>query len=108
MAIGEKATAGTPPLLNEPTDVVVAPSGDIFITEGHSFAGGANRVTKYASDGTFVMEWGGTGSGGGEFNVPHTIALDSQGRLFVGDRANNRIQIFDQAGTLLDVWYQFG
>ena len=44
----------------------------------------------------------------GEFNVPHTIALDSQGRVFVGDRANNRIQIFDQEGTLLDVWYQFG
>ncbi len=108
MAIGEKSTAGDPPLLNEPTDVVVAPSGDIFITEGHSFAAGANRVTKYAGDGTFVTSWGGTGAGAGEFNVPHTIALDSQGRLFVGDRANNRIQIFDQAGTLLDVWYQFG
>ncbi len=108
MAIGERGTAGDPPLLDEPTDVVVAPNGDIFITEGHSFADSANRVTKYAGDGTFVMSWGGTGSRAGEFNVPHTIALDSQGRLFVGDRANNRIQIFDQAGTLLDVWYQFG
>ena len=108
MAIGEKGTAGAPPLLDEPTDVVVAGNGDIFITEGHSFADGANRVTKYAGDGTFVMSWGHTGSGAGEFNVPHTIAIDSQDRLFVGDRANNRIQIFDQAGTLLDVWYQFG
>ncbi len=108
MTIGERGTAGDPPLVNEPTGVVVAPGGEIFITEGHSFARGANRVTKYAADGTFLLSWGGTGSGPGEFNVPHTIALDSQGRLFVGDRANNRIQIFDQQGTLLDVWYQFG
>ena len=108
MTIGEKGTAGDPPLLSEPTDVVVAPNGDIFITEGHSFTDGANRVSKYAADGTFLMSWGGTGSGAGEFNVPHTIAIDSQGRVFVGDRGNNRIQIFDRAGTLLDVWYQFG
>ena len=108
LTIGERGTPGDPPLLDEPTDVIVTPGGEIFITEGHSFAPGANRVTKWAADGTFVMSWGGTGSGPGEFNVPHTIALDSQGRLFVGDRANNRIQIFDQEGTLLDVWYQFG
>ena len=108
LTIGERGTAGDPPLLNEPTDVVVAPGGEIFITEGHSFAPGANRVSKFAADGTFLMSWGSTGSGPGEFNVPHTIALDSQGRVFVGDRANNRIQIFDQQGTLLDVWYQFG
>ena len=108
MTIGERGTAGDPPLVNEPTGVVVVPSGEIFITEGHSFASGANRVTKYAADGSFLLSWGETGSGPGEFNVPHTIAVDSQGRLFVGDRANNRIQIFDQQGTLLDVWYQFG
>ena len=108
LTIGERGTAGDPPLLNEPTDVVVAPGGEIFITEGHSFAPGANRVSKFAADGTFLMSWGRTGSGPGEFNVPHTIALDSQGRVFVGDRANNRIQIFDQQGTLLDIWYQFG
>ena len=108
LTIGERGNPGDPPLLSEPTDVIVTSSGDIFITEGHSFAPGANRVTKWAADGAFVMSWGRTGSGPGEFNVPHTIALDSQGRLFVGDRANNRIQIFDQEGTLLDVWYQFG
>ena len=108
MTIGEKGRAGEPPLLDEPTDVVVAPSGEVFITEGHSFANGANRVSKYTADGTFIMQWGGTGSGAGQFNVPHTIALDSGGRVFVGDRANNRIQIFDQAGAVLDVWYQFG
>jgi hypothetical protein len=109
MTIGQKGTEGDPPgLLSEPTDVAIAPNGDIFITEGHSFSQGVNRVSKFASDGTFIMSWGSTGSGAGEFNVPHTIALDSQGRVFVGDRANNRIQIFDQDGNFLDVWYQFG
>ena len=109
MTIGQKGNGGDPPaLLSEPTDVAIAPNGDIFITEGHSFSQGANRVSKFASDGTFIMSWGGTGSGAREFNVPHTIALDSQGRVFVGDRGNNRIQIFDQDGNFLDVWYQFG
>jgi hypothetical protein len=109
MTIGQKGMAGDPPdLLSEPTDVAIAPNGDIFITEGHSFAQGVNRVSKFADDGTFIMSWGSTGSGPGEFNVPHTIAFDSQGRVFVGDRGNNRIQIFDQGGNFLDVWYQFG
>jgi hypothetical protein len=109
MTLGERGQAGDPPLrLSEPTDVAVAPNGDIFITEGHSFSAGVNRVSKFRSDGTFLMSFGGSGSGPGEFNVPHTIAFDSRGRVFVGDRANNRIQIFDQDGRFLDVWYQFG
>ena len=106
MTLGQKGTAGDPPrFFNQPTDVVVAPNGNIFVTEGHG--GGGNRVSKYSSDGRFIMSWGSTGSGVGEFIVPHTIALDSQDRVFVGDRMNNRIQIFDQQGNFLDVWYQF-
>ena len=109
MTLGERGEAGDPPSrLSEPTDVAVAPNGDVFVTEGHSFSQGVNRVSKFRADGTFVMSWGGTGSGPGEFNVPHALAFDSRGRLFVGDRGNNRIQIFDQDGTFLDVWYQFG
>jgi hypothetical protein len=109
MTIGRRGVAGDPPaLLSEPTDVAVARSGEIFVTEGHSFSAGANRVSKFARDGTFILSWGATGSGPGELNVPHTVALDSQGRVFVGDRGNNRIQIFDPSGALLDVWYQFG
>ena len=87
---------------------VTAPNGDIFITEGHAIGGAINRVSKWSKDGTFIKAWGRTGAAQGEFNVPHTIALDSRGRLFVGDRANNRIQIFDQNGTFLDEWTQFG
>ena len=94
--------------LRQPTDVVTAPNGDIFITEGHVIGGSVNRVSKWSKDGAFIKAWGATGSGPAEFNVPHTIALDSRGRLFVGDRANNRIQIFDQSGTFLEEWTQFG
>jgi sugar lactone lactonase YvrE len=107
MTLGQKGRQGDPPqLLTQPTDLVVAPNGNIFVTEGHGQGG--NRVSKYSSEGTFIMSWGTTGSGAGQFVVPHTIALDSQGRVFVGDRMNNRIQIFDQDGEFLDVWYQFG
>jgi len=106
MTLGQKGRQGDPPqLLTQPTDLVVAPNGNIFVTEGHGQGG--NRVSKYSSDGTFIMSWGTTGSGAGQFVVPHTIALDSRGRVFVGDRMNNRIQIFDQDGKFLDVWYQF-
>jgi sugar lactone lactonase YvrE len=94
--------------LREPTDVVTTPSGDIFVTEGHVIGGPVNRVSKWSKDGRFLMAWGKTGSGPGELNVPHAIAVDSRGRLFVADRANNRIQIFDQAGTFIDEWTQFG
>lgn len=109
MRIGETDQAGEPPnQLTQPTAVAVAPNGDIFITEGHNNNGPVARVSKFAADGTFLMSWGGFGTGIGEFRTPHTIAFDSQGRVFVGDRHNNRIQIFDQDGNFLDLWYQFG
>jgi sugar lactone lactonase YvrE len=65
-------------------------------------------VVKFDKTGKFIKEWGHKGSGPGELSEPHAIAMDSQGRLFVGDRENNRIQIFDQDGKALDEWRQFG
>lgn len=98
-----------PGLFDEPTDVAIASNGDIFITEGHSGGtAGNDRVSKFSRDGKFIKTWGKSGPGNGEFNLPHTIAIDSRGRLFVGDRSNNRIQIFDQEGRYLDTWRQFG
>jgi len=110
MTIGTAGVAGdgAEGRLREPTDVVTTASGDIFITEGHAIGGPVNRISKWSHDGKFVKAWGRTGSAPGELNVPHTIAVDSRGRLFVGDRANNRIQIFDQNGTFLEEWTQFG
>ena len=111
MTIGEPGKAGGPPaLLTSPTGVIVAPDGHVFVTEGHdnSPKAAVARVSKWTADGTFVKTWGRTGSAPGEFSTPHVIAMDSRGRLFVGDRNNNRIQIFDQEGNFLDLWYQFG
>lgn len=94
-------------LFDQPTDVLVTPSGDIFVTDSHR-GGLNNRVVHFSPDGRFVGEWGMKGSGPGQISEPHTIAMDSRGRLFVGDRENNRIQIFDQQGRFLDEWRQFG
>ena len=91
---------------NMPSDVITAPNGDIFVGDGHG--GNSNaRIVKFSADGTFIKTWGEPGSAPGQFNAPHGLAMDSQGRLFVADRGNNRIQIFDQEGNFLDEWYQF-
>ena len=93
--------------LSEPNDVVTAPNGDIFVGDGHS-GQGANakpgtpaRIVKYDKTGRFIKEWGKLGSAPGEFRTPHGLAFDSRGRLFVADRGNVRIQIFDQDGKFL-------
>ena len=114
LTIGVAGEAGDPPThLTEPNDVITAPNGDIFVAESHSGQGNnatpdtPARINKYAADGTFIMSWGTWGSGPGEFKTPHALAWDSQGRLFVSDRGNNRIQIFDADGNFLEEWDQF-
>ncbi len=108
MTLGRKGVAGDgPDTFTKPSDVLVAPNGDIFVADGHD-AGGNNRIVKFSSDGTFITAWGSTGSEAGQFRDPHALAMDSQGRLFVGDRGNSRIQIFDQDGNHLETWTQFG
>ena len=108
MTLGEAGVAGDDSgHFNGPTDVLVAPNGDIFVSDGHD-AESNNRVLKFSEDGQFLKSWGTSGSAAGEFSVPHDLAMDSQGRLFVADRDNNRIQIFDQEGEFLEEWSQFG
>ena len=78
------------------------------MAEGHSSAPGSPaRVFKFSKDGKLIKTWGQLGDGPDDFDQPHALAMDSKGRLFVGDRSNNRIKIFDQDGKLLDTWYQF-
>jgi len=108
MVLGEAGVTGDgPDHFGSPTDVLVAPNGDFFVSDGHE-PDSNNRVLKFSSDGRFLMAWGMSGSRIGEFSVPHAMAMDSQGRLFVADRANNRIQIFNQEGDFLEEWPQFG
>jgi sugar lactone lactonase YvrE len=108
LTLGKAGIVGEgPDTFSGPSDVVVAPTGDIFVADGH-VAMSNGRVVKFSKDGKFVKAWGKLGSGPGEFNVPHSIAMDSRGRIFVADRANSRIQIFDQDGKFIDQWKQFG
>jgi sugar lactone lactonase YvrE len=108
MTLGKAGVTGDgPDTFNSPSDVLVAPNGDILVADGHGSDTNA-RIVKFTKDGTFVKAWGKKGAGPGEFNVPHRLAMDSSGRLFVADRANSRVQIFDQDGKLLAGWKQFG
>jgi len=101
MRLGTAGVAGDGPnSFDGPTDVAVAPNGDIFVADGH----GNSRVVRFSKDGEFEMSWGTKGTGPGEFDEPHALAFDSRGRLFVGDRLNQRIQVFDQNGRFLDEW----
>lgn len=107
MRLGKAGEAGlTNGTFNGPCAVVTAPNGDIFVADGHE--NNYSRIMKFSKDGKYVMEFGKKGTGPGDFDTPHAIAVDSQGRLFVGDRANSRIQIFTQDGKLLEIWRQFG
>lgn len=108
MTLGTAGIAGEgPETFNMPSAVLVAPNGDVFVGDGHG--GNSNaRVVKFSKDGRFIKAWGKKGTGPGEFEMPHALAMDSKGRLFVGDRGNGRIQIFDQDGRFLEEWKQFG
>ena len=115
LRLGEAGVAGSGPgQLNQPCDVITAPNGDIFVSDGHSGQGtgppppgATGRILKFNSEGEFIKEWGEIGWAPGQFRTPHAMEFDSQGRLYVADRGNHRIQIFDQEGDLLDIYYQY-
>ncbi len=123
MSLGTAGQAGTGPnQFNQPNDVVTGPDGSIYVADGHSGqgmtsnqaiaagreAGLTGRILKFAPDGTFIREWGRIGTLHGEFRTPHALEFDSAGRLFVADRGNHRIEIFDQDGNYLDSLYSHG
>lgn len=86
--------------LDKPTDMAIAANGDVFVSDGY----GNNRVVHFDAGGRFVKAWGQLGNGPQDFSLPHAIAMDSAGRLYVADRNNARVQIYSQAGELLDSW----
>lgn len=108
MTLGKPGVSGSSyDTFGGPSDVVVAPNGDIFVADGHA-APRNNRIVRFSKDGKFILQFGKTGSGPGEINDPHGLGMDSQGRVFVADRGNNRVAIFDQSGRFIDNWPQFG
>jgi len=90
---------GGPPF-NRPTDVAVAPDGELYVCDGYGNA----RVHRFKADGTLLGSWGEPGTGPGQFHLPHGIGISSDGRVFVADRENDRIQIFSRDGQFLDMW----
>jgi len=106
-------SGGGPNLLHDPGDVITAPNGDIFVADGHGTVAPdlppdtVTRVIRFTPDGKFIKAWGSLGSGRGQFRNPHALAFDSRGRLFVADRVNGRIQIFNQDGKYLTEYHAF-
>ena len=85
-------------LFHEPNEAVVGPTGDLFVLQGHGKAN--SLVLKFDSEGNFIKAWGGTGKGPGQFDLPHSLVFDAEGLLYIADRNNARIQVFDAEGNL--------
>jgi hypothetical protein len=89
---------------NHPTEMIAHPNGDIYVTDGYR----NSRVHRFTRDGRLVKSWGTPGNGEGQFHLPHSIAFDPEGKLYVADRANKRIQIFSPDGDYLGMWTGMG
>ncbi len=101
MRLGRKGIAGADrDHFNLPTDVAFAPSGEVYVSDGYGNA----RVVKYSADGRYLLQWGTRGTGPGAFGLPHNLVTDRQGRVYVSDRDNERIQVFDPGGKFLNQW----
>ena len=102
MTLGERGVAGEDERhFNKPADVAIANNGDFFVADGY----GNSRVVKFDKAGKFLLTWGTKGKGEGQFNLPHAVRIDSKGLVYVGDRENDRVQVFDQQGNFIR---QFG
>ena len=109
MTLGKAGVQGKgSDVFTEPNAVIVAKNGDIFVGDGHEADRGVARIVKFDRNGKFLMQWGQPGKKQGDLEVPHALALDSKGLLYVGDRWNNRVQVYTQKGKLLKSWTQFG
>lgn len=112
MSLGKAGVAGSGlDEFDQPTEVAFGLKGEIYVADGHGGGGmatGNARIMKFDRTGKFLKTWGKKGMGPGEMDVPHTLAVDSRGRVIVGDRQNNRLQVFDAEGRYITQWFQFG
>jgi peptidylglycine monooxygenase len=102
-ALGKRHWPALDAPFNHPTAAAEAVDGEIYVADGY----GNSSVHRFASDGALIRTWGSQGSGPGAFTTPHAIAIDRRDRVLVGDRENNRVQLFDRAGTYLGEWGDF-
>ena len=94
----------TPYTFNRPTGIAFKPNGDFYVSDGYV----NSRVAHYSRDGKFVRQWGRKGTGDGEFDLVHDVAVDKAGRVYVADRSNSRVQVFDADGKFIDKWTDVG
>ena len=105
MELGSRGVAGmSRNTFNLPTDVAFGPNGDVYVSDGYGNA----RVVKYAAGGQYALEWGSRGTGPGEFGLPHNLVVDAEGRVYVADRDNRRVQVFAPDGGFLAEWPNIG
>ncbi|MEO8448222.1 MAG: peptidyl-alpha-hydroxyglycine alpha-amidating lyase family protein [Gemmatimonadota bacterium] len=101
LTVGEKGVAGNDRThFDRPTDVAVLADGSFYVSDGYR----NTRVVRFAADGTYLFEWGTKGSGPGQFDLPHSLAVDAEQRVYVADRSNSRIQVFDSVGHFQAEW----
>jgi DNA-binding beta-propeller fold protein YncE len=105
MRLGTRNVSGTSEsTFNLPTDVAFAANGDVYVTDGY----GSARVVKFSRDGKYLLQWGTRGTGAGQFGLPHNVVVDTENRVYVTDRDNQRIQVFDSNGKFLTEWKDTG
>ncbi len=115
LTLGVAGQPGSEPgHFNQPNDVITGPDGSIYVADGHNGQnanvpeGSTGRIIKFNPEGEYLMEWGEIGPEHGQFRTPHALEFDSRGRLWVADRGNHRIEIFDQDGNYLESRYMYG
>jgi hypothetical protein len=102
-ALGKRHWPALDAPFNHPTAAAQAPDGEIYVADGY----GNSSVHRFSADGALLKTWGGQGGGPGAFTTPHAVAIDSRGRVLVGDRENNRVQVFSRDGEFLEAWGDF-
>ena len=107
--LGEPGIRGDGPgQFDEPSDLSIGPDGSLYIVDGHISPASNRRIVHMTAEGEFIEAWGEQGYGPLQFEGPHAIAVDSQGRMYVGDRTNNRLQVLSPEGKLLAIWTHWG
>ena len=102
-ALGKRHWPALDAPFNHPTAAAQAPDGEIYVADGY----GNSSVHRFSADGALLKTWGGQGGGPGAFTTPHAVAIDGRGRVLVGDRENNRVQVFSRDGEFLEAWGDF-